>query len=39
MKSVSQVREDMSEVDQFAEGFRMAMDNPSLGQALMSEEE
>lgn len=33
------MREDMSEMDKFADGLRMALDNPSQLAVMMSEEE
>lgn len=39
MKGVQQMRDDMSEMDKFADGLRMALDNPSQIAVMMSEED
>ena len=39
MQAVQQVHEDMSEMDKFADGLRMALDNPSQNAVMMSEED
>jgi hypothetical protein len=39
MQAVQQMHEDMSEMDKFADGFRMALDNSSQIAVMMSEED